>query len=527
VSEGDLLAYTIRYGGGADLRSGRAQIPETRGINYLNVVLDEYGGVGKRPGSLPLATLGAGAVRTLSQFVWYRDNGIPLHMVHLSDGTVHSSPDLITYTQRLSGVSTLDPFCFAGGPAIVASTTVDKLYFTNNTNGLYSWDGTAATAGLVAGIGSAKPRWIVLWKDTMWTANEVTNRSMVRGSAPGNGDSWPATVFVTVGRGDGDQIMGLFPEPNNLIVGKQRRIFGIEDATTTRNRIVDPDKGVESHFSFVTADDGIYFLSRKGICRLQIQAPAEIVSRNIEPLFTQEVINLQRLSQVWGYKYADTIGWTIPEAGQQVPTIQVAYYPGLPEKPFCFHRGPWKNFATWRSGTVEKLIAGSTVSNKLLEAMGKTGTDDGVPFQGVVESAPINLNRVDIIKYLAHVSLVGRGKMNVSFKRNYEDVRYRLMSANLGQVLPDTWNDEDWNEGIWGPRSTYNEDILHPDMYFENVVVELRDNETSEGIDRIQVGDEFYLLGEGRQGAWAVHKIDLRCVEMGMVDHESRLSTVS
>jgi hypothetical protein len=523
MAEGDYLAWTVLFGGGADLRSGRGQMPEKHGINYLNVVLDDYGGVMKRPGSNSVQVLGSGTTRVISEFVWYRPSGAAFHMVHLSDGSVWSSPDLTTYTSRLTGMATADPFCFCGAVG-TSPSLADKLYFSNNTNGMYVWDGAAANPTLVSGGPAAK--YLAWWKDALWAGNVASDRSKVYTSATGNADSWPAVSWVTLGRGDGDEITALWAEPNNLIVGKRRRIFTIINPTTFENRNVDPDKGVESHWSFITSDDGAYFLSRKGVARLQLQAPSEIVSRNIEPFFTQEVMNFSRLGAVWAYKHADAIGWSVPEAGSQAPSIQIEYYPGLPEKPFVFHRGPWRTFSTWRVGSVEKLLAGSTVANKVLEAFAHVGTDDGVAFSGVAESAPINLRKADIIKYLSHVSVVGRGTLAISFKRNYEDVRYKRLMLDLGQLLVDPWNNENWNDGIWGPRGTYSEDILHPDMYFENVVIELRDVQTGTGLDRVAIGDKLYLLGESRRGFWAVHKVDLRCIEMGMVDHESRLLTL-
>jgi hypothetical protein len=510
MAEGNVIGWTVLFGGGADLRSGRGQIPPTRGINYLNVLLDEWGGVMKRPGTLEVKALGAGGDRIISEFVWERASG-PIHVVHLSDGTVRTSPDLVTYTTRLSSISTSVPFCFCGA----VGTATDKLYFTNIANGMYGWDGTAGSASAVSGGPAAK--FLAWWKDTLWAANTTANPSRAFSSAAGNADSWPALNFVDIARGDGDAIMGLFADPDVLITGKKRRIFAILNPTTFENKNVDPDKGVESHWSFITADDGTYFLSRKGIAKLQLHAPSEFVSRNIEPLFTAQVLNLNLMHLTRSYRHGDRLGWSVVELGESVPTLQIECYPGLPDRPFAFHRGPWQNFATWRTGSTEKLLAGSTKSNKVFEAFGDTGTDDGTAFAGVAESAPINLRKPDIQKYLSNLSVVGRGKVNVSFKKNYRDALVKSIPLTLGGFDSDNWGDENWGAGSWGPSNTYAETIVRPDFYFENVVLEFRDLETDVGSDRVSLADRTYLLGEGRRGAWAVHKADLRCVEMGMI----------
>src|SRR5207344_1111650 len=114
------------------------------------------------------------------------------------------------------------------------------------------------------------------------------------------------------GKGDGDMMTALGSDGTYLIVFKRNRAMTIYDPTTLYNRIVDPEKGCESHFSVVNFESNIYYLSRRGICRYLGDSPSQIISGKLDPLFDPSILNIGALNRVTSYSIHNRVGWALP-----------------------------------------------------------------------------------------------------------------------------------------------------------------------------------------------------------------------
>lgn len=478
------------FGGGVNIRDVPSALEEDEAIALANIILDERGGVSKRQGSTLISTVGTGTDRILSIYTWYRVASDPHVIIHLSDGSLRYSTNYDTgspsWTTIATGKSTSAPYNF--------ETYLDRLYMSNGVNNYAKWDGTTFTEM----ASNPKGKYLKLWKDSMWVSgvegSGLENR--IYSSNVGDPDTFGASSFVDIFKGDGDRIKALGADANALIPFKQRRFFIIFDPVTFANRLMDSEKGCESHRSLLYSEEGIYFLSSVGICVYFGDGPAEMISGKIQPLFTASQLNYTALDLACSYQDGVRFGWSLPEASSAVPNLQIEYYPRYDKKPWTFHRLPARAMASVRKQTNVLLLYGHNASNKVEKAF-VGSTDDGTAFQALVEVGWYDFNSPLNWKYLNRVKLVGRGKFEIQFKRNFETAikRNRLIDFSGGT---DLWTTADtWNVGEWGPESNIREIDIYPDVYGRVFLVRLLDAESGVGIRPIDIGGRQASITEG------------------------------
>ena len=484
------------FAGGVNIAAAVNQLKEDECLGLDNIVLDENGGGAKRRGLKAISNPGT----ILSVHVFYRGMIAPPQVLVLtSDGRVqYSSDDGLTWTDMLSGVSTAHPMCF--------ETFNNKVYMCNGVDGYMSWDGTVQTAYPSAPNG----QWLKVWKDTMWMAG--TDGDRVWASDPGNADVFTVGNWVDLGRGDGDQITGLATDGNVLIVPKHKRGFLIYDPVTFANRMFDPDKGSEGHWSFVHYGDKLYYLSQDGICIFLGDSPSTLISGNIDPVFQADVLNFNLTGTVWAYTHLNRIGWTVPELATGVPSLQIELLPRSQKLPYTFHRMPVRCFATLRHGTEIKLLGGKVGGPGLVEVF-NGGDDDGVPFIGVIETRWFDLGNPRLHKYLRRMILQGRGKFYVSILRNFEAGLKKTIAIDLSDIQS-VWDapGDVWGDEKWGPEVVLETIPLHPDVYGRAFKFRFSDSEHTEGLSTIDIGDIDYHLVKGN---WALYGAVMHAVMMG------------
>ncbi len=160
------------------------------------------------------ATLGTGPVRGVWRYV-------------KSDGTA--------YLVALHG-TTLYAGTWAGGTASCTFASIatvanvktravvwkDKLWFTNATDGLKSWDGTTVTAIAAA----PKADIIALHVNRMFLVDSA-NPNQLRWSALEDATAWDALDVILVRDNDGDRITGLAPLKGGLLVFKRNSSWSL------------------------------------------------------------------------------------------------------------------------------------------------------------------------------------------------------------------------------------------------------------------------------------------------------------
>jgi len=393
-------------------------------------------------------------------------------------------------------------------------------YISNGVDSYGKWNGSNYSAFASA----PKGKFIRLWKDTMWMTGVAGNNDRVYASAPGDAESWPAANWIDLGKGDGDFTTCLATDGINLIVFKRNRHFTIFDPVSLANRVVDFEKGCESHFSMVQFEGETFFLSRRGICKYYGDTPSEIISGKIDPMFDPAIININALGTVYAYTFNNQVGWAIPEAGKNFPTLQLEYYPRLAAStvagspavgPFVLHRMPAATFTKFRSGPTEFLYGGHNANNKFMLLFAPVGTDDGQRMSATLETGSIHFGDPTRTKYIRRIRFVGRGLFTVLIKRNYEASQYKAFTIDLSGIQ-DMWAMTDqWGAGSWGPNSWMQDALVNPDAYGRYFQLRFSDASTTTGLKQFPIGTVDYLMATGE---WGVYSFVAEGVLLGVRD---------
>lgn len=496
------------FGGGVNMHDAMELLRANQLLNGENIILDENGGATKRKGTVNKITIGAGSDRILSAYVWYRFPGSgndPAVLIHLSDGTIRYTTNLSSFTTLWSSLSTSAPFCFENG---LGASGVAKVFASNGVDDFRFWDGTATGTNASA----PKGKYLKWWKSTMWVANIASNPHQLWASNAGNGETFGGSAFVNIEPGVGDEITGLWGLPEELVVFKLRGRWHLINPNTFENRIVDPVNGCESHFSIIGKDDKVYFLTRRGIAQFLAHGMAELVSRNIDPIFTQNVLNYNALKTVWAYEHETRLGWLLPSATDTFPTFGIEYYPLSEDRPWMFQRLPARVAVNYRKAGEERLLTGSNNANKLQEAF-VGNDDDGTVFSGFLDTRWDPLNDGYIRKYLRELRFLGRGKVFVGVRRDYKDSidRSRLLDFTVVQPI---WDDNLWDDENWGPNAVSKPLAIRPDLYGRQFSLRFSDSETAAVGDLLRVGSKEFSVS---RGAWSILGVIAECESMSEV----------
>lgn len=500
----DLSAKTEGFGKGINIQDAPNMLDPTECRRAENGVLDERGGFTKRLGCLNQGTIGIGSDRVISLYTWYRGEATTPHMLaHTSAGKVYYTTDPtanpIVWTQIGTGYATAQPMSW--------ESFNSKVYFVDGTSSYSSWDGTT----LVTYPSAPKAKYLRLWKDTMWAAGVTGNVDRVYSSAAGDAETWPALNFVDIRKGDGDAIRALASDGTYLIVGKRLTASIVYDPSFFYNRVSDYEKGIESHWSVIQQESGIFYLCRRGIASWQGDAPADLISYKIDPIFDPHVLNYNFTQFAWAYADGQKVCWCVPEVGSTVMTLQINYYPRLAELtalgvrglgPWSFDRMPVQCVASWRYQSAIRLFGGSTQANKVYWMFADSaGQDDGVTFTATLETGAIDFGDEILTKYIRRIRVLGRGTFNLYIKRNFSNSVYKTLPLNLNQNPGGNWNVGNWNNGNWGPDANIKQALLNPDAYGRVFTLVFSDSSALTGSKSLAVGSVDYSIPSGN---WSI-----------------------
>ena len=468
-----------------------------------NGLFDERGGFSKRAGCQNMGTVGAAGDRIISTYVFNRGDAVAPHlMVHTSAGAVYYTTDptanpIVWTPVVVSGFSISQPMAW--------ETFNSKCYFCDGTH-YSSWDGTTYATYPSA----PKGKYIRLYKDTMWVAGVFGLPDRIYSSNPGDAETWPAANWVDIRHGDGDVVRGLASDGVYLIVGKRNTGTIIYDPALFYNRVYDYEKGFESHWGVIQHESDIYYITRRGVAKWAGDAPADLISYKIDPIFDPHILNYNLLATAWAYTYGQVISWCVAEIGAAYPTMQINYYPRLAELtalgirglgPWSVDRVPVACASVYRYQDKVRLYGGSTLANKLYWVFADgIGQDDGQTFTAILETAAFDFGAPLLTKYVRRMRILGRGKFNVSIKRNFQNTLYRTASVDLSQGT-DMWNNNNWNSDNWGPDANVKETTVNPDAYGRFITVVFYDADPNAGSMTIPVGSRDYSRPTGQ---WSI-----------------------
>jgi hypothetical protein len=402
------------------------------------------------------------------------------------------------WTLISGGYSTTQPMSW--------ETFNSKVYFCDGVSNYSAWDGAALTTFPSA----PKAKYLRLWKDTMWAAGVANLPDRVYSSAAGDAETWPAASWVDIRHGDGDSVRALATDGVYLIVGKRNTGTIIYDAALLFNRTFDYEKGIESHWSVIQQESGIFYLTRRGVAEWQGDAPANLISYKIDPIFDPHVLNYNFLEFAWAFADGQKVSWAVPELGQNVPSMQINYYPRLAQLtqlgvrglgPWSIDRMPIANAAMWRWQDRVRVFGGSTRSNSLFWMFADgVGTDDGQVFTATLETLAFDFGDELLTKHIRRIRVLGRGQFVVSLKRNFQNALYKSFSVDLSSTNTN-WGTGVWNVGLWGPDSNVKEKTINPDAYGRAITVIFTDSSNQPGTKILPVGSKDYGIPTGQ---WSI-----------------------
>ena len=196
-------------------------------------------------------------------------------------------------------------FCQAGG----------KMFISNGTNNLREYNGSTITDTTNGKVG----RFAIFYKGSLFIAGDPSYPTRLYRSGSGdklgdftyNETDNPLATSIFVGKDDGQSITGLFKHQDYLYIAKERSIYRVgqstDEAGTLSLELVDPGRGVQSHWTIDTVENDIFFFDDVGVFafgyepNILDQIRTNIVSLRVDPKI--KAIQKSRLSEVAGFFY--------------------------------------------------------------------------------------------------------------------------------------------------------------------------------------------------------------------------------
>lgn len=215
------------YTGGLNLRADQFQLKDNESPEILNFDIDPRGGIRTRRGVVNLHDTPLGSA--------------PLGFMKLT--TISGTQQLLTVSGTTVFYSTGSNWTTTGITVAGRSrgqTFVDRIYIQDGVNAVKSWTGAAAATLGVAyspdidaptSGNMPKAKLIVAHNNHLFIANTLEGATSfpnrVRFSHPGKAEAWRDIDYFDVTPDDGDQITGLLPFRDHLIIFKHRSVYAL------------------------------------------------------------------------------------------------------------------------------------------------------------------------------------------------------------------------------------------------------------------------------------------------------------
>jgi hypothetical protein len=498
---------TTGFADGINMQYAPNELAPTEVRRAENGFLDERGGFTKRLGCQNMGPVGASGDRIISCYTFYRGDALqPQFLIHTTAGSVYYTTDPTVQPTVWNLISTAGSF--SKTQPMSWETYSGMVFFCAGLAPMSSWDGSTYTTYPSAPNG----KYLRLWKDALWVSGVANYPDRVYSSAAGDATTWPVANWVDIRHGDGDAIRALASVDIYLLVGKRYTGSVISDPATYVNHVFDYEKGIESHWSVVNHEAGVFWVTRRGIGKWEGDSPSSMLSYKVDPLFDPHIINFDRLQFAWAYTDGQRVSWAIPEIGQTYPTLQVNYHPRLAMLtalgirglgPWSLDRIPMICAMQYRWQTTLRLFGGASGDNAMYWIFAdNAGTDDGVGFSATLETAAYDFGAPVNEKYIRRMRVLGRGKLHVQLKRNFEASAYKTFGVDLTSPSSNYWNDGVWDPTTqWGPDNNIKEATVNPDAYGRYFSVVITDSDTAVGTYFVPVGSKDYSMPSGQ---WSI-----------------------
>lgn len=390
ASAQDYIPAVFRdFSGGLNDNTPAISLPANESPKVENVVIDEpIGALKSRNGFIVCGVLPSGNAPT-SLFEYFKSDGTN-RMIVTDNQNYYQTADCSVYNTITTGQSSSAQPSFA----IVR----DKLWITNRSTHVITWDGTTATL-LAATAGTPNPapprgNYLEFWKERVWIARSDSNPSGVAFSAltdtngntldPSTGTlSWPALNLIQVAQNSGSPIYGIKVYRDNLYVFKNNGIWKILFEDEFRVAVVKTYSSVGCRFNDAIWEvDGIlYFLGPDGVYAFDGESSVRISDKmlNLFQSLNQPLTNNQFKTWTSGTDFgAGTLVNTTTQTLSGSVTLSLTNFDDFSDGNFT--TGPrWEDFSTaWvissnslryaNASTVGLIGSTSTATNGIWQA---------------------------------------------------------------------------------------------------------------------------------------------------------------
>lgn len=267
----DAKEIVINKWGTLNTAASPQRLPDGHSPNLNNVWMDEKpGSVVTANGYRKLGEIPSGNPPTLVLNFFKTSDGSSQLIVSDNESVWHTT-DYVNYTLIKSGLSQYFQ--------LRAKVIRDKVWFTNGSDDVATWDGTTYTA--LNGTGGTPDvpvgKYIEYHDERVWIYGIASDLSACRFSAlanssgteiaPDNASAWPIDNELQISEGDADQGTGIFLYRGYLYCSKQYsiwRITGYDEYTYTRTK-TRASTGTRFQESIQIKDNLVHFIGVDGM----------------------------------------------------------------------------------------------------------------------------------------------------------------------------------------------------------------------------------------------------------------------
>ena len=228
------------FTGGLNYLTDPYQLRPSESPEALNVDMLPAGGVKRRQAVRTLNAVALSSVPT-NLFAYYSQSQIVAQVGQtIAYGTASGSFTAVSQAAAPFDVAFTGVMRAAAMGRLTGSVG-DNLYLTRGTNLAVRWNGSAATAlldacgayndniGAAAGGKFPRASYVTQWNGFMVAASTLEGttafKSRVRWSHPGEPEDWRTNDYVDVNPGDGDEIVGIAPFGERLLIFKHHSVY--------------------------------------------------------------------------------------------------------------------------------------------------------------------------------------------------------------------------------------------------------------------------------------------------------------
>ena len=258
----DQLAYDLTgsFVGGQVSHVRANLLSATQFAEAKNMDIDKFGAIITRRGTVIVGSTLTNPIRGLT----FLDTPTTEQLLAVSNGVLYKSTG--------SAFSSVSGYTPASANDVEFAQLIDKVYMTDNSVNVHSYNGTSVTDEGTASSDPPKCKFIATHTNRIFAANTENFNDEVAASDLLDGSNWASSFQFRVGGGEGDPITGIISWYNfNLLVFKTRSIHVVStdpaqaSAANWQVHRIDNTVGCVGHRTLAQAGPDVFFLARDGI----------------------------------------------------------------------------------------------------------------------------------------------------------------------------------------------------------------------------------------------------------------------